>query len=86
MTPAKILVIDDDEDFRQLLVALLQTDPHVRVSGQAGDGETFQWIETFYGDVALMSLVTHRYLRLEPDGRVTGDSPGGTPRHFCVPE
>jgi beta-xylosidase len=51
-------------------------------AGDPGDGETFQWIETLYGDVALMSLATHRYLRLEPDGRVTGDSPGleGDPR------
>jgi hypothetical protein len=23
-----------------------------------------------------MNLTTHRYLRLEPDGRVTSDSPG----------
>jgi xylan 1,4-beta-xylosidase len=44
--------------------------------GQPGNGETFQWIETFYGEVALMNLTTHRYLRLEPDGRVTSDSPG----------
>jgi beta-xylosidase len=48
-------------------------------AGEPGDGETFQWIESFYGDVALMSLATHRYLRVEPDGRVTGDSPGLEP-------
>jgi xylan 1,4-beta-xylosidase len=48
-------------------------------AGAPGDGEAFQWIESFYGDVALMSLATHRYLRLEPDGSVTGDSPGLEP-------
>ena len=45
-------------------------------TGEPGEGETFQWIESFYGDVALMSLATHRYLRVEADGRVTSDSPG----------
>jgi xylan 1,4-beta-xylosidase len=44
-----------------------------------GDGETFQWIEDLYGDATLMSLATHRYLRVERDGRVTSDSRGPTP-------
>jgi hypothetical protein len=44
-----------------------------------GDGETFQWMETLYGDLMLMSLATHRYLRLEPDGRVSSDSRGAEP-------
>ena len=44
-----------------------------------GDGETFQWIETPYGDLTLMALSTHRYLRVEPDGRVSGDSRGPSP-------
>ena len=39
-----------------------------------GDAETFQWMETMYGDLMLMSLATHRYLRLEPDGRMSSDS------------
>jgi len=29
---------------------------------RAGDGETFQWMETPYRDLILMSLRTHRYL------------------------
>jgi len=33
----------------------------------------------FYGDVALLSLATHRYLRLELDGRVTSDGLGLEP-------
>jgi hypothetical protein len=44
-----------------------------------GDAETFQWMETMYGDLVLMSLATHRYLRLEPDGRVSSDSRGPEP-------
>lgn len=48
-------------------------------AGPPGDGGTFQWMETFYGDVVLMSLNTHRYLRLEPDGRVSSDSRGPEP-------
>jgi hypothetical protein len=43
------------------------------------DGETFQWMETLYGDVVLMSLATHRYLRVEMDGTVTSDSRGPEP-------
>ncbi|MGH7615594.1 MAG: family 43 glycosylhydrolase [Gemmatimonadaceae bacterium] len=48
-------------------------------AGPPGDGETFQWMETLYGDVVLMSLSTHRYLRLELDGRVSSDSRGPEP-------
>ena len=48
-------------------------------AGPPGDGETFQWMETLYGDLLLMSLATHRYLRLEPDGRVSSDSRGAEP-------
>jgi len=48
-------------------------------AGAPGDGETFQWMETPYGDLILMSLRTHRYLRLERDGSVTGDGLGAEP-------
>ena len=48
-------------------------------AGAPGDGETFQWMESLYGDLLLMSLATHRYLRVEPDGRVTSDSRGAEP-------
>ncbi len=48
-------------------------------AGPPGDGETFQWMETPYGDLILMSLRTHRYLRLETDGAVTGDGLGAEP-------
>jgi len=44
-----------------------------------GDGETFQWMETLYGDLMLMSLATNRYLRLEVDGTLSSDSRGAEP-------
>ena len=48
--------------------------------GEPGDAETFQWIETPYGDLALLSLATHRYLRLDPaTGALTADHPGPEP-------
>ena len=56
-----------------------QSDSTSTVSLRAGtprDRRDFQWMETLYGDLMLMSLATHRYLRLEPDGRVTSDSRG----------
>jgi hypothetical protein len=34
-------------------------------AGNPTTGETFQWIETLYGDVSLLSMVTHRYLRVD---------------------
>jgi xylan 1,4-beta-xylosidase len=48
-------------------------------AGPPGDGETFQWMETLYADVMLMSLATHRYLRVELDGRASSDSRGAEP-------
>jgi beta-xylosidase len=49
-------------------------------SGEPGDRETFQWTENVYGDVMLLSLATHRYLRREPEsGRVTADHRGPKP-------
>lgn len=35
--------------------------------------DTFQWIETFTGDLTSMSLTTHRYLRL--DWKLHGKDP-----------
>jgi hypothetical protein len=47
--------------------------------GEPTDAETFQWIETPYGDLALLSLATHRYLRISNPGVITADSPGPAP-------
>jgi xylan 1,4-beta-xylosidase len=45
-----------------------------------GQAETFQWTETFSGDLTLMSLASYRDLRVEPaNGRILADSPGPRP-------
>lgn len=48
--------------------------------GEPGDAETFQWTENVYGDLILISLASHRHLRLDKDtGAVTADWPGPKP-------
>ncbi|HEY3283833.1 MAG TPA: family 43 glycosylhydrolase, partial [Armatimonadota bacterium] len=48
--------------------------------GPPTDRETFQWIETPYGYLVLLSLSTHRYLRVEPSSKaISADSPGPHP-------
>jgi beta-xylosidase len=49
-------------------------------TGGLSDAEKFQWVETPYGDVALLSLATHRYLRIDTaTGTVSADHPGPVP-------
>jgi xylan 1,4-beta-xylosidase len=46
----------------------------------SGDAAAFQWIESWNNDLILLSLATHRYLRLDPQtGQVTADAPGPAP-------
>ena len=46
-------------------------------AGKPGTAQSFQWIETPYGELVLMSLVTNRFLRIDPaTGAVKADSPG----------
>jgi xylan 1,4-beta-xylosidase len=48
--------------------------------GEPAEAETFQWTETPYGDLILLSLATHRHLHLAPETKVvTADSPGPKP-------
>lgn len=48
--------------------------------GTPGPAETFQWIETFSGEVTLMSLATARYVRVsQADGKAFADSRGPLP-------
>jgi hypothetical protein len=45
-----------------------------------GASETYQWIESFTGELTLMSLTTHRYLRVDyGTGTLLADSPGPEP-------
>lgn len=73
-------------------VALKQGNGYLSVTGEGGkgqirlrtgaptDAETFQWAETPYGDLVLLSLATHRHLRAAPDGSgVSADHPGPEP-------
>jgi hypothetical protein len=49
-------------------------------AGRPADAETFQWIETPSGDLALLSLATHRYLRIDASsGTVAADQAGPLP-------
>jgi len=76
MTPAKVLVIDDDADFRQLLVTLLQADPRVYVSGQAGDGEAaLDLVRRETPRIVLMDLMMPRVDGLEATRRIKRVAP-----------
>ena len=49
-------------------------------AGKPGPAQSFQWIETPTGELVLMSLVTDRFLRIDPQtGAITADSPGPMP-------
>jgi xylan 1,4-beta-xylosidase len=48
--------------------------------GEPTDAETFQWTENVYGDLNLLSLATHRLLRLDSkSGAIFADAPGPKP-------
>lgn len=51
----------------------------VTVGGLTGVATQWQWMETPTGEVILMSLATHRFLRIHADGLVRADSPGPVP-------
>jgi beta-xylosidase len=47
--------------------------------GIGGEATHFQWMETPTGEVTLMALATHRFLRIDSEGQVRADSPGPRP-------
>ncbi len=61
----------------------VSVDPNGAVSlrkGKPGTAETFQWMETFDGDLTLMSLSTNRFLRADVQGEnIAADIPGARP-------
>lgn len=69
-------------------VVLWQGDRHLRVgdggrvtlqSGAADAAAQWQWMETVYGEIMLMSVVTHRFLRVAEDGTLVADQSGPQP-------
>jgi lysophospholipase L1-like esterase len=49
-------------------------------AGTPGEAETFQWIETFTGELTLLSLATQRYVRFDADaGALRADARGPHP-------
>jgi hypothetical protein len=59
----------------------VRDDGGVSFAAESSDpSQVFQWMETPSGEIALMSLQTHRYLRVSSNaGALTADSPGPTP-------
>jgi len=49
-------------------------------SSEINAATTYQWTETVYGDLILLSLATHRHLRIDPEsGAISADHPGPAP-------
>ena len=68
--PASVLVVDDDADFRWLLIALLEADPRVYIAGEAGDGEAaVDRVRQEAPRIVLMDLMMPRRDGLEATGR-----------------
>src|SRR5262249_14777804 len=53
----------------------------VTLAADAGSDHTrFQWIENVYGDLILLSLVSDRYLHIDPtSGAISADQSGPAP-------
>ncbi|HEX9047658.1 MAG TPA: glycoside hydrolase 43 family protein [Verrucomicrobiae bacterium] len=47
--------------------------------GRPGVAETYQWMETLYGDTILLSLATDRYVQVSRDGNLAANSAGPKP-------
>jgi xylan 1,4-beta-xylosidase len=86
--PSPLLVVDRGLGRVALRVGALQAGARwlsVDAAGgvslrSEGDGQTFQWIETPSGELALMSLASNRFLRFDAATRtLRADSPGPLP-------
>ena len=76
MTPASILVVDDDADFRWLLLTLLEADPRVRVAGEAADGEAaMDLVRQEAPSIVLMDLMMPRRDGLEATRQIKRAAP-----------
>jgi DNA-binding NarL/FixJ family response regulator len=76
MTPGSILVVDDDADFRWLLLTLLEADPRVRVAGEAADGEAaMDLVRQEAPSIVLMDLMMPRRDGLEATRQIKRAAP-----------
>lgn len=67
-------------DGRVITASANAAEPVALAKSAAGDAANFQWTENVYGDLILLSLATHRHLRLHAaTGAVTADQPGAEP-------
>ena len=74
--PIRILLADDDKDFRQGLQALLRTVEHISVIGEAVTGaEAIQRVEDLQPDLILMDLRMPDVNGIEATHAITGSSP-----------
>jgi hypothetical protein len=64
-------------------VLTVQDDGRVSFAAQSPGPErpaqVWQWMETLSGEIVLMSLQTHRYLRVDSAGALSADNPGPAP-------
>lgn len=74
--PVTVLVVDDDEDTRWLLAAILRGNPGVTVVGSAGDGEeAVAFVRREHPDIVLMDLLIPRRDGLEATRRIKREWP-----------
>lgn len=77
--PASVLVVDDDADFRWLLITLLEADPCVHIAGEAGDGEAaVDLVRQEAPHIVLMDLMMPRRDGLEATRQIKREAPETT--------
>jgi DNA-binding NarL/FixJ family response regulator len=73
---ATILIVDDDQGFREVVKRLLEREAEVSVAGEAGDGEeAVQRARELQPDVILMDLAMPRVDGLEATRRIKAERP-----------
>ena len=77
--PVRILLADDDQEFRSFLRRLLEKEQGFSVVGEAGDGlEALEQIRVLSPDIILMDLAMPRLNGLEATRTIKTERPGST--------